>query len=147
MIDYIFGEDNFRAFYKQIPYQERSIVWIYFLTDRKEKIFLKKWKDWLTVQEYCILNNRQILEVGLRYKGNEVNIDISKYDGVYIVKSSRGQIGHESRNTFTIGLIEGHVVHKTHWLLPELMADLSFEDSLESCYQPAVFLNVKKRKT
>lgn len=145
-MNYIFGEDKFAAFYKSLQYEDRSVTWIFFVTDRNEKVFLHEWKDWLTVQNYCIKNERNIASVGLRYKGNEISVDIPKSArGVYLIKSARGQMGFSSKKSVTIGIVDGSVVRKTHWLVPELIEDLKFVDDIESCHQPAIVFNAKKQ--
>lgn len=144
-MNYIFGEETFSTFYRSLRYEERAVTWIFFVTDRNEKIYLHDWKDWLTVQEYCITKERNIKSVGLRFKGNHINVDVpDNARGVYLIRSARGQMGFESKKTITIGIVEGDLVYKTHWMIPELIEDLKFTDDVESCYKPAIVYNAKK---
>jgi hypothetical protein len=146
MNGYILGDENFSALYKSLSYSDRSITWIYFTTDKNHKVYLNDWSEWLTVQNFCIKHEANITSVGLRFRGNHIEVDIPSYArGVYVVKSAVGKMGFESRQSVTIGIIDGNVVRKTHWLVPELIEDLKFVDDIESCHKPAIVFNAKKQ--
>ncbi len=142
------NEKQYDSYYKSLPYESRSsVVWIFFIDDHDHKMYLKEWKDWLSVQDYCRKNKCNIDCIGLRYKGNEAKIEIPiDAQGVYLIKSARGQIGMESKATMTVGIIDQNIVHKTHYLLPELIEDLKFKDNIETCHEPAIVYNEQKRE-
>lgn len=142
------NEIQYESYYKSLDYETRSkIVWIFFATDKDQKLYLKDWKEWLEVQDYCRANKCNIDHVGLRYKGNQVIVDVPiDAQGVYLIKSARGQIGHESKMTMTIGIVDQGLVNKTHYLTPELIEDLKFTDSVETCHKPAIVYNEQKRE-
>ncbi len=143
MSNFLVGDDQYRSVYKSLHYDIRSIkTWIFFRTDKNDKVYLKEYKDWLKVQEYCIQRQCKILSVGLRFKGHEICVDVPKNSrGVYIIQSVRGQVGYESKKTVTIGIVDGDLVNKTHWLVPELVEDLKFVDHVDSCHAPAIVYN------
>ena len=65
------NEIQYESYYKSLDYETRSkIVWIFFATDKDQKLYLKDWKEWLEVQDYCRANKCNIDHVGLRYKGD-----------------------------------------------------------------------------
>jgi hypothetical protein len=67
-------------------------------------------------------------------------------DGVYLVRSLIGRMGENSKQAITIGKVYGSTVKKTMWVTPELVADISDEDPIASCFLEALILYDKETK-
>jgi len=105
------------------------------------KFYLKDNKEWLTFAEFCNINKLCINSVSLRYRSHDLKINVEDYDGVYIVKSILGMMGQKSRETITVGKIDGKTVYKTIWITPELIEQLQTKDSLSDCFPEAIAKN------
>jgi hypothetical protein len=55
-----------------------------------------------------------------------------------------GQIGGDTRHYYTLGLVDGDVVHKTKWLTPELVEEEKDQDPLDKCFAEAIIYNHAK---
>ena len=49
-----------------------------------------------------------------------------------------GQMGGQTKNYFTTGLVNGDKVEKKMWLTPELVVDKEYEDEIENCFEEAI---------
>ena len=103
MNNFIFGYDNWTKAYNLV--ENRKIIWIYIKFNNDIIVYLKDYKNWKDVQEYCNINNLMIIEIGIQYKSHRVTRDASNSDGVYLVTSLRGQFGGSTRECFTVGII------------------------------------------
>jgi hypothetical protein len=52
-----------------------------------------------------------------------------------------GQIGSDTKNYYTFGRIFGNKVKKEMWLVPELIIDKEFEESIDECFPEAIIYN------
>jgi hypothetical protein len=145
-MNYIVGKESFLSFYKLLSVEDSKKVWIIVKTSDNKDLYLKDYNEWLTIPRYCALNNLDVLSVSLQYVTNVITVDVDKYEGVYLIRSIKGQFGAKERQCFTIGLIEGGIVHKTMWNTPELIQDLSFSESIEKCFEEAIVFNGTRRK-
>lgn len=141
-MNYIVGIDNWSKVYSSN--NNHKNIWIVLDMSNGDTLYLKDYDEWLTLRQYCIENNLKINSVGLQYKTNLVKTDTSNKDGVYLIRSVKGQMGGSSRDCFTIGIIDGEKVKKTMWLTPELVEDSSYEDDISNCFEEAIVLNNAK---
>lgn len=137
MIEYITTyEDWYQEFKK-----DKSAIWIKaHLSDGKE-IYFKDYKRWQDIKKTCRLERLDIHGVSLQFKSNIVHIDTKKADGVYLVRSIKGQIGGNSQHYYTVGIVDGDTVRKGMWLTPELLEEENFEDPLDKCFKEAIIYN------
>lgn len=144
-MNYIFGEENWVKNYRENP-DVRDNIWIHVSFSNGSKIYLDDIKQWLTISDYCSRNNLNVVEIGLKYRSNEIKINCKDYDGVYLVTSLKGSFGGETRYCYTSGLIKDGNIKKTLWSTPELLEDGTFDGNLEECFEEAIVYNDKKRK-
>ena len=122
-------------------------IWINIVCN-DTKYYLKDNKDWVKFVSYCNNQKLQIQKVGLQYRSNSIEIDVSDCDGVYIVRSILGVIGENSRESITIGKLNNNIVSKTLFVTPELVEQIKTEDKIEDCFIEAVAFNhVSKTRT
>ena len=143
--DYIFGFENWRKIYSSSSHEERKKIWIAIKTSNGKEIYLRDFKDWYSFQTYVDKNNVDIEEIILRYKSNSIGIDISESDGVYLVRSAKGEFGSKTKQCFTIGKVIGSKAHKTMILTPELIEEQVYEDNIESCFEEAIVYHGKAK--
>jgi len=138
-MNYIFGVENWRKAYSSG--NRHKNIWIVIETSKNDIIYLENYDQWLTFKNYCKENGLKIHSVGLQYKSNLVSTDTKNADGVYIIRSVKGQMGGASRDCYTIGIVNGKKVNKTMWLTPELIEDNSYEDDIDNCFEEALIYN------
>lgn len=146
MTNYLYGLDNWKKYYSSVSSEERRKTWIFIHNDKDEEIYLKDYKDWLTMQDYVDSTNTKITKIGLRYKTNSITLDTAETDGVYLSKSLKGEFGGITRKCFTIGTVKGDKVDKSMWITPELIEEDSYEDKIENCFEEAIVYHGKRKE-
>jgi hypothetical protein len=125
--------------------KDKHKIWIKAVLDNNAEFYLSDHKEWLDLKLYCDKENKYPTKVSLQYRSHSIEVDVSKADGVYLVRSLIGMMGQDSKQTITIGKVIGGIVHKTMWVTPELLEDLKSEDPIEECFKEALILkNVNK---
>lgn len=141
---YIFGKEQFLQVYRSLPEKDRKSIWIILSMSNGEEIYLQQYDQWLTIQSYCHATGLTIDKVSLQYRSHVVTKDTRNCDGVYLVKTVKGQMGGETKYCYSIGTVHGSTIKKTLWLTPELIEDLSFEDNVETCLSQALVIYDRK---
>jgi len=143
---YIFGYDNWKKHYASLNYKDRRNVWIFIKTTDGKEIYLRKYEDWLDFQEFVDENNLHIESLGLKYKSNKIEVDTSDSDGVYLIKSVKGQFGGKSKQCYTTGIVKNGTIKKTMWITPELLEDQTYTDNIENSFEEAIVYHEKQEK-
>lgn len=146
MSKYIFGYENWRKLYSSSSYEERKKIWVVITTSDQKEIYLRDFVDWYGFQDYINENNVKIEKIGLRYKSNLMTVDTLDCDGVYLIRSVKGQFGAKTKQCFTIGKINEGIVKKTMILTPELIEEQSYEDNIETCFEEAIVYHGKRKE-
>jgi hypothetical protein len=136
-MSYIIGYDA----WKKVFISDQSLkhnTWIYVKLDNDQELFLRHHNEWLTLSSYCKNNNANIKSVGLRYRSHQIQVNTESAEGVYLVRSVKGEFGGNTKQCFTIGLLNDGVVDKTMWLTPELVEESKIRDKVEDCFQEAL---------
>lgn len=141
---YIFGHDNWCKAYAKDSNRRR--VWIYFKTSEGTEVYLSEYEQWLTVQDYLDKYNITIKEIGLQYRSHRVSEQCSNKDGIYVVRSVKGELQGNTKHCYTIGIVKGSDVYKTMWLTPALVEESKVVDSIEDCFEEAIVYNDKESK-
>lgn len=121
-------------------------TWIRAILTNSQEIYLKEYSEWLDLKTYCIKNNLGIIKVGLQYRSHSIEVDLNNTDGAYLVRSILATFGQEEKQTYTIGKIIGSKVHKTIWIIPELIQHIEEEDTIEQCFEEAIIYNHCEKK-
>ena len=79
--------------------------------------------------------------ISLQFKSNSVFIDTKDCEGVYLVRSIKGQIGGDTQHYYTVGTVLGSTVKKGMWITPDLIEEENFEDSIDNCFEEAIIYN------
>jgi hypothetical protein len=146
MIDFIFGYENWRKVYSESPELKKNI-WIYFQTSDNQDVYLKVYNDWFKVKSWLSNTNQKITKLGLRYRSHQIEVEVNNCDGIYLVRSIKGEFGGRTKECYTIGKIIDNQVHKTMWLTPELIEESSFIDNIEDCFEEAIIHYEQPSKT
>lgn len=140
----IIGFENWQKYY--LVANSTKNVWIFINTFEDQDIYLEEYQDWLDFKKYCQEANIGIKNIGLQYKSHLVKTYAGDSDGVYVIRSVKGQMGGTSRECHTIGIIYGQEVKKTMWLTPELIEDSSFIDTVDNCFEEAIIYHDNRKK-
>lgn len=126
--------------------ENKTVVWAKVaLTDGLE-VFFHEYKSWQSVKKYCEDKSVFVEDFRLQFRSHEIKIDLSDADGLYFIRSVLGQMGGDSKNYYTVGIIKGDVVHKKMWIIPELVEEKSYEDDIDSCFAEGIIYNEQKKK-
>jgi hypothetical protein len=146
MFDFLYGHSGWREEYSKCHENKRKI-WIYIKLANSQELYLKDYKQWLSIEQYLNLHNTYIVSIGLRYRSQIVERDVSDAEFIYLVRSIKGQFGSVSRECFTIGKVKGDIIYKEMWMVPELIIEEEYKDTLENCFKEALINNDRQRKT
>lgn len=129
--------------------KQRDHVWIvvsWSVPTDSGKIYFKSsdFHVWKTIVENQESKSR-INGIELRFRSNSVNIDTSSWEAVYLIRSAMGSIGGSTRDYLIVGKISGQDVEKTMWLLPALIVETIYQDTIDSCFLEAVIFNGGKK--
>ena len=144
-MQYIFVHENWCKAYTDDDNRRR--IWIYFKTSQNKEVYLSEYKQWLTVQEYLDKNNVTIKEFGIQYRSHRVTEKCSKKDGVYVIRSVKGELHGLTKQCYTLGIVKGEDVHKTMYLTPALIEESKVVDNIKDCFEEAIVYNDKESKT
>lgn len=145
MSKYVFGFENWRKLYSSSSHDDRKKIWIVIYTSDNKELYLRNFEDWYSFQEYINKHNLLINKIGLRYKSNLISIDTLPSDGVYLIRSAKGEFGSKTKQCFTIGVVKDGIVKKTMILTPELIEEQSYEDKVEDCFEKAIIYHGKTK--
>jgi hypothetical protein len=116
-------------------------IWVKVSFSNGQEIYFSDYKDWQDIKSICQSEGLGVDNISLQYKSHIINIDTQDSDGVYLVRALRGQIGGDSRQYYTVGVIDEGVVKKGMWLTPELIEEENYEDTLDNCFEQAIIYN------
>jgi len=140
---YIIGEKAWKEEYQKL--ENRKRIWIYIKFSNHEIIFLREYSQWLTVQDYCREKKIFIRELGIQYRTHRVVEKFSKADDVYLVRSLKADFGSNPKQCYTIGKVNGQLIHKKTWIVPELTFTFSSVDTVETSFAEAIVINDEEK--
>lgn len=106
----------------------------------------RDYKQWFQVKDYCEKNSLSIERLSLQFRSNECTIDLEDSDGVYLVRSAMGTIGQKTKHYLTVGLVKDNIVEKKLYVVPELILEKEYTDTLDHCFEEALILNEETSK-
>ena len=134
MTNFITTHEQWLDAYRQDKYK----IWIRATLSDGQEIYFSDYDTWYDIKSLCDSSDVTVDGIKLQYRSNLVETSTSNSDGVYLVRSLKGQIGGETSHYYTVGIIEGDTVHKTMWLTPELIEEEKSEDPLDNCFEEAI---------
>lgn len=96
------------------------------------------------IKKYCIEHNTYIVNAGLQFRSNTLKQNTADAEGVYLVKSVKGQMGGNTIYCVVIGLLENGTVKKQAYCTPELVKIYDAEDKIEDCFEEMLIYNDQK---
>lgn len=140
-------QDKWLDFYRS-DRKNRSKVFVKVMTSDREHFFFTEdqYDTWYKIKKHCETKSVFIKDLQLQARSNVQDIDLEGSDGIYLVRSVLGQIGADTRKFFTIGKLKNKTVNKQMWLVPELIIDKEYEDTLSGCFEEALITYDKKTK-
>lgn len=125
--------------------KDKYKIWLKATLSDATEVYMPEHKDWLKLKNHCEIKKLGITSVGLQYRSHSVSIDTSDSDGVYLIRSAIGTLGEVTKNTITIGKINGNKVHKTMWITPELIEEQKEVVDIDQCFEEAIILNYEEK--
>lgn len=140
MLNFITSHDSWLEEYKKDKYK----IWIRATLSNNIEYYLPDHDKWLDLKNLCDEQNLRVEKLGLQYRSHFVEIDTGDTDGVYLIRSLVGRMGEQSKQAITVGKLYGCTVKKTMWITPELVAEMTDEDPIESCFLEALIIYDKE---
>ena len=121
----------------------KSAVWINVKLTNGEEFYNNDFAKWLEIKKKCDAEKLFVEELSLQFRSHKVDIDLTDAEGLYLIRSVMGQVGVDSKQYFTTGILKDNIVHKQMWLVPELLIEKELSDHVEDCFEEAFIYNVK----
>ena len=137
-------DQKWAEFYRSDKSNTR-FTFIKVMTDDGEHFFCREYDHWHQVKDYCDKKSVFIQDLHLQFRSNRCIIDVKDIDAIYVVRSVLGAMGQETKHYLTIGTLSGDTVSKAMYLVPELIIEKEYEDTLSNCFDEALIYNEKKR--
>lgn len=131
-------------FYRSDPSNTKRIFIKVMTTDGKH-FFCGDYEQWFDVKEYCEKKSVFIEDLHLQFRTNRYIIDVEGCDAVYVVRSVLGALGQETKNYLTVGLLKEGELTKHMYVVPELIKEKEYPDTLDNCFDEALIYNEKTR--
>lgn len=142
MNDFITSHDEW---YKE--YQgDREKTWVVTEFSDNSKVYFSEHKDWLKIKALCKEKRLSITKLQLQFRSNVVDIEIGGVDAIYLIRSVKGLLGGDSKNYLTVGKVQSNNVKKDMWLIPELIIEETFEETIDNCFEEAIIYQYGKEK-
>lgn len=125
--------------------KNKNAVWIRCKLTNGEEFNFDEFDGWKKIKEHCDKNQLFFLELYLQFRSNSKKIDLKNADGVYMIKSIKGQIGGVSTHYYTVGIINKDRVKKSMIMTPELVTEIEYEDSIENCFTETIIYDKTKK--
>lgn len=140
-----------KAEWQKIYTKNRNSAWFHIFLSNKEIIYLRNYKEWLMLKQYCESSNINVDKIKLKYKSHSVEINTHDAQAVYLVQSILGSLSNDTKQTVTVGILnhDNKKIKKTIWILPEIVEYLTEYDSIDRCFTEALIYNngTTKQKT
>lgn len=120
-------------------------TWLIITLKDGTEYFIDNTDRWHELKRYCDNNKIFLSKLSIQFKSHRERIDITNIDGIYFAKSVIGILGAESKQTYTIGKIKDGIVHKTLWLIPELIVEKEYEDYESGCFEESIIYDKAKK--
>jgi hypothetical protein len=120
-------------------------VFVKVMTNDGKHFFFSDYDEWFKVKGYCEKNSVFIRDLHLQFRTHKCIIDVEGAEGIYLVRSVLGSIGMKTNHYFTVGTVTGNRVDKQMWIVPELVLDKEYEDTLANCFPEAIIYHEKKK--
>lgn len=123
----------------------KSAIWINVQLTNGEEFYYDKFEGWTELKTKCEDEGLFIQEFSLQFRSHNVTIDVEDAEAVYLIRSVMGQMGGETRQYYTTGVLKDGIVHKKMWLVPELIVEKELQDEIEECFEEALIYDQTKK--
>ena len=120
-------------------------TWLIVTLKDGTEYFIDSTERWHELKRYCDNNKVFLDKLSIQFKSHRERIDITDIDGIYFAKSVIGMLGADSKHTYNIGKIKNGVVHKTLWLIPELIVEREYDDRESDCFEESIIYDQEKK--
>jgi|TARA_R100000084_G_C4595144_1_gene120358 uncharacterized protein (UPF0216 family) len=131
--------------WSQIFRKNVRATWLIVTLKDGTEYFIDSTERWHELKRYCDNNEVFLSKLSIQFKSHRERVDISDIDGIYFAKSIVGILGAESKQTYTIGKLKDGVVHKTLWLIPELIIEREYCDDESDCFEESIIHDKTKK--
>ncbi len=136
-------EEKWREHYRK---SNKHKVFVKVMLKNGKHFFFNDYSVWKEIKEYCESKLTFIEEMHFQFRSHKCVLNLGDPVGVYLIRSVMGEMGCDSVNFLTLGLLkEDGMVHKQMWMVPELLKDMEYTDPIEDCFEEAIIYNEEKK--
>ena len=123
----------------------KHVVWIKCKCSDQSEHFFHNMKDWVSLVSDTCKQSIYLTELAIQFRSHEEKLDITNCDSVYLITSAMCAMGGGSKNYLTFGKVNGNSVKKQMWIIPELIVEKEYDDTVDNCFEEAI-IDVRKKK-
>ena len=121
----------------------KQATWIKCKTSDGIDRYMYKMSDWTDLVKLSIQSGIFLQSLSIQFRSHKEILDVTDCDRIYLITSVMGSMAGPSKNYLTYGKINGNSVEKQMWLIPELIIEKTYSDTIENCFAEAI-INVKE---
>jgi hypothetical protein len=103
-------------------------------------------KDWVSLAARVSKQSIHLTELALQYRSHEEKLDLTGAKGIYLITSAMCSMGGASKNYLTFGKVNGDSVKKQMWIIPELIIEKEYDDTIDNCFEEAIIDGKEKKE-
>ena len=115
----------------------KHVVWMKCKCSDGSESFFHDMKDWVSLAARVSKQSIYLTELALQYRSHEEKLDL--------ITSAMCSMGGASKNYLTFGKVNGNSVKKQMWIIPELIIEKEYDDTIANCFEEAI-IDVKEKK-
>ena len=123
----------------------KHVVWIKCKCSDQSEHFFHDMKDWVSLVSHTSKQSTHLSELALQFRSHEEKLDLTEAEGIYLITSAMCSMGGASKNYLTFGKVNGNSVKKQMWIIPELIVEKEYDDTIDNCFEEAI-IDVRKKK-
>lgn len=123
----------------------KRVVWIKCKCSDQSEHFFHSMKDWVSLVSDTCKQSNYLTELAIQFRSHEEKLDITDCDSVYLITSAMCSMGGASKNYLTFGKVNGKSVKKQMWIIPELIVEKEYDDTIDNCFEEAI-IDVREKK-
>lgn len=123
----------------------KSAIWIKVeLTDGTLK-FCPNYEGWTELKEECEGRGVFVKDLRLQFRSHEVKVDVDDSEAIYLVRSILSMVGGGDKHYYVVGVLKDGDVHKKKYIIPELVLDSEYTESIDKCFEEALIYDPRKK--
>lgn len=118
--------------------KNKQACWVRVRLTNGQEINFHDYDTWYEIKKICETNSVFFEEFHFQFRSHRVTMDVTDCEAVYFVRSVLGRIGGQTKHLYVFGKLKDGVIHKQLWMVPELILENSYDETIENCFEEAI---------